>query len=205
MDGVGLVGVVMLPFIAALCGWMVTRIAVWMLFHPRKPIDLFGVRLLGLLPRWQQDLAQDLAVAFEQRFITDHDLQRAMQSSAVEEEFSARLESQVEFLLRDTASRKPLAAIFMSNDFAKQMKGVFMTRIKENVPKLLAELGDGVERRLNLKEILREKIELIDLSRLEAGAYQSSAHERWAMSLMGGCLGFICGLIQVAILLNSGR
>ena len=45
---------------SAFTGWVTTWIAIKMLFHPRKPISIFGFKVQGIFPKNQQLIAQNL-------------------------------------------------------------------------------------------------------------------------------------------------
>ena len=48
------------PVVAAFTGWFTTWIAIYMLFHPRKPINIFGLSIQGVFPKRQQQVAAKL-------------------------------------------------------------------------------------------------------------------------------------------------
>ena len=52
--------VYLLPLIAALIGWLTNLIAVKMLFHPRKSINLGFFSVQGVFPKRQKALAKKL-------------------------------------------------------------------------------------------------------------------------------------------------
>jgi uncharacterized membrane protein YheB (UPF0754 family) len=60
---------------------------------------------------------------------------------------------------------------------------------------------ERVEHRLDVSEIVRAKIEAFDLSKLEAIIYEVSARELKTIEILGGVLGFLVGLGQVAIMM----
>src|SRR5690554_962492 len=49
-----------MPLIAAIIGWGTNVIAIRMLFWPREPIRIFGLELLGVLPKRKRDIAQSI-------------------------------------------------------------------------------------------------------------------------------------------------
>ena len=53
------------PFITATIGWFTNWLAIKMLFNPRKPVNLFFVKWQGLIPKRQQQLANESAEIIE--------------------------------------------------------------------------------------------------------------------------------------------
>ena len=50
----------MQPVIAAFTGWFTTWIAIYMLFHPRNPIRVFGITIQGIFPKRQNQVADKI-------------------------------------------------------------------------------------------------------------------------------------------------
>jgi uncharacterized membrane protein YheB (UPF0754 family) len=63
---------------------------------------------------------------------------------------------------------------------------------------------DRVEHKLDVSEIVRTKVEAFDLTKLEAIIHEVSARELKTIEVLGGVLGFLVGLVQVAIMCTVG-
>ena len=50
----------LLPFIAALIGWVTNFLAIKMLFHPRKEIKILFLSIQGIFPKRQNELADKI-------------------------------------------------------------------------------------------------------------------------------------------------
>ena len=61
-----------------------------------------------------------------------------------------------------------------------------------------------VEDKLDVSEIVRDKVERFDLAKLEAIIHEVSARELKTIEVLGGVLGFLVGLGQVAFMLAVG-
>jgi uncharacterized membrane protein YheB (UPF0754 family) len=59
---------------------------------------------------------------------------------------------------------------------------------------------DRVEHKLDVSAIVQQKIEAFDISKLESIIYEVSARELKTIEVLGGVLGFVVGLAQVALL-----
>ena len=50
----------LIPFISAFIGWFTNWIAIKMLFHPKEPMNILGIKIQGIFPKNQQKFAQKL-------------------------------------------------------------------------------------------------------------------------------------------------
>jgi uncharacterized membrane protein YheB (UPF0754 family) len=48
----------LIPIISALIGWLTNRVAIRMLFHPQNSINILGIKIQGLVPAKQKEMAQ---------------------------------------------------------------------------------------------------------------------------------------------------
>jgi uncharacterized membrane protein YheB (UPF0754 family) len=65
----------------------------------------------------------------------------------------------------------------------------------------MESMFEKMEEKIDLKEIVRKKIEGFDLIKLEQIIYGIASRELKAIELWGGVLGFLVGIIQVFLIL----
>jgi uncharacterized membrane-anchored protein YjiN (DUF445 family) len=88
----------------AAAGGITNRVAIWMLFHPYRPVRLLGVQLpwlQGAIPKNRERLARSIGRTVGTRLLTPEDLAAALRTSHLREAFEARLRE----LIQDGASR----------------------------------------------------------------------------------------------------
>ena len=59
------------PLIGAIIGWCTNYLAVKMIFRPYKPISFLGLKIHGLIPRRQSDLARSIGETIELKLFRD--------------------------------------------------------------------------------------------------------------------------------------
>jgi uncharacterized membrane protein YheB (UPF0754 family) len=77
-------------------------------------------------------------------------------------------------------------------------------QLSRKFPEFMERVVAKVEHRLDISEIVRTKVERFDLSKLESIIYEVSARELKTIEVLGGVLGFLVGLGQVAIMVVLG-
>ena len=193
-----------IPFIAALIGWVTNFIAIKMLFRPRKPRNLLGLRLVGLIPKRQSELAIKIGQAIERDLLSHRDVQAAMQSPEVEQEIKNLIQDQVDIFLNKTIGRIPMVSMVLQGSLALQIKELLVQQLHSATPAMIDGLVSKLEHKLNFQQIVQQKIEAFDLAKLEEIIYHISAKELKTIELLGGVLGFVVGLAQVAFILLTG-
>lgn len=93
--------VLVTAFASAIAGRLVDFSAVWFLFHPYRKIDLPLIRELGVLPRRQEALADQVANLIEERLITREGISAYLTSETV----AAKVRQTVREAVRQAADR----------------------------------------------------------------------------------------------------
>ena len=196
----------LLPFISALIGWATNWLAIRMLFRPNQPKRILGLKFQGLVPAHQSDIANKLGELVEKELFTQEDISLALERLHLE----AHLASQVDKLINEKVGsatyliiplpkmpflRKPVELLV--NELKKNIRAYIKREIPEMANDIAREMGENIE----IKEIVRQKIEAFELGYLEEIVIRLSKRELKAIEYMGGVLGFMIGLVQVGLIL----
>ena len=190
-----------IPVISALIGWITNFIAVKMIFRPRKEVRFLWFRIIGLLPRRKMDLAEKIAETVEKELISHRDIRAIVQSDDFHNQTGKVIKSKINDFLEEKVTSNTLLALFVSPDVTSRLSEVLMEELQKEIPGAINSLFETVESRLDFKTIIREKIKDFDVLRLESIVYTIASNELKAIELLGGVLGFVIGLIQVAIII----
>ena len=193
-----------IPVISALIGWVTNYVAVKMIFRPRKPIRFLGLRIWGLVPRRQAELALSIGDTVDRDLISHRDVQQVLQSDDIQADIVRVLDGQIDKFIDSIIARNPMFGIVLQGQIRQQVRELLLAQMKLTVPSLIDELMLKIEQRLDFKEVIRKKVETLDLSKLEEIIYRISSTELRTIELLGGVLGFIVGLGQVGILWIMG-
>ena len=63
-------------FLSGFIGWMITWVATKILFHPRKPIKIFGYTIQGIFPKNQYKIAQKLGEVVSTELLPFSDIEQ---------------------------------------------------------------------------------------------------------------------------------
>lgn len=193
-----------LPFITALIGWLTNYIAVKMIFRPRREIRIAGIRIIGLIPKRKHDLAVKIAETIEKELISHNDIREIIQSEDFHLKTGEVIKERIERFIEEKLMSNPLLTMFVTPEMSEKLTNMLMEELQMEIPGLLDSLFETIEKKLDFKKIIREKIDGFDLSRLESIIYAIAARELKAIEIFGGVLGFVVGLVQLLILYAGG-
>ncbi len=195
-----LLAICSIPVISALIGYVTNYIAVKMLFRPHSPKRILGFRIHGLVPQRQREIAASLGKMIERDLISHADIQEALKSKETTEEAAAFLNEQIDHFVQRLASQNPMIGAFLQGPLLEQVKGLLSAQMAERFPVFMERVVERVEGQLDIKAIVQSKVEAFDLTKLEAVIYEVTSRELKTIELLGGVLGFLIGLAQVAIM-----
>ncbi len=190
---------VLLPFVTALIGWITNWTAIRMLFRPRRPLKVGRwFTLQGLIPRRQADLADKIATIVEAELINQHVIGQELSRLNLDhyiETFGRRL---VRDRLASRIGRIPLLAGLLP-----RIERFAIETLKEELPDLRHQISSQLEHQLQIRAMVSKRIAEFDVDRLESLVLATAKNEFRAIELTGAVLGFVIGLVQVALLLVS--
>ena len=196
-----IITIVTIPVISALIGWITNYIAVKMIFRPYIPVKIFGFKIQGLIPMRRAELATKIGQTVEKELITHADIHGAVNTPEFREEILTTLLGAIDGYIVEKTSGNPLIAMFLGGSGASSLKDKLRDELRPVLPSMMESLFEKMEDRLDLKDIVRKKIDEFDLLKLETIIYDIAAKELKAIEYLGGVLGFVIGLVQLAIAL----
>ena len=192
----------LLPIIAALIGWSTNYLAVKMLFHPRLPLRLMGFSIQGVFPKRQKQLAEKLGVLVANELFSVQDIANKLKELATSEESMEQVGKTIEKTIREKLVKSfPMLAMFLTDEMVEKVTNLFKTELHDFLAKSANDLGDKLEKSLDVKELVREKVEAFSSDKLEEILFSIMKKEFRFIEIIGAILGFLIGCTQVALTL----
>lgn len=194
-----------LPLAGALIGWITNFIAVKLLFHPRQKRYFLFIPIQGVFPKRQTEFAEKLGEIVAEELLSPHDIQKALSSAANALETKKMIAAQVEqAIIARLPSIVPVFAAFLNPNIIEKVKGSISEGIDQMVDSVLEQLEDKVSQNLNVQTTVTEKVQSFSTDKIEEILYTIMRNEFRFVELTGAVLGFIIGLLQLALQLNLG-
>lgn len=190
-----------LPIIAALTGYITNYIAIKMLFHPRKKVKILFMEIQGIFPKRQKTLAEKLGKIVAEELFSIEDVKKSLQNPGNTDEVTAIVDARLnDFLDNRLGEAMPMLAMFMNDEIKLKIKTTLEAELQLMLPELIERFVSKIEEEVDVERTVYEKVVSFSTDKLEEILYSIMSKEFKFIEVLGGILGFIIGLIQIAIL-----
>lgn len=190
-----------LPIIAALTGWITNYIAIKMLFHPREKVKFLFFELQGIFPKRQKNLAEKLGKIVADELFSVDEVKKTLQDPQGIEEVNQVVDTKIDnFLDNKLIESLPMLALFMNDELKATIKSTLQQEIKLMMPEMIDRFVNKIETEVDVEKTVYEKVVGFSSDKLESILYSIMSKEFRFIEVLGGILGFIIGLIQLALL-----
>lgn len=188
-----------IPAIGGVIGYLTNRLAVKMIFRPIKPKNILGLRLQGLMPRRQTEMAKSIGAVVGDHLIRHEDVVRGLASLDMEGLLLELLEPALGPKIEELRGL-PLIGGFLTDDRIDDLRKSIARGLMQHKDKAMHKLETALKEGLDVEALVAEKVAAFPLDKLEAMVLQVAAKELRAIELLGGLLGILIGIGQVALL-----
>ncbi len=164
----------------AIIGYAANRLAIWMLFHPRRPVRLGPLVLQGVIPRKRGEIAARVAEVVAQGVMREDEVVELVREAVIRE-----LETP-------------------SNPFTRVTPPVLRSLVTRITAILARTLTHDVGARVDLKGYMISRIESMSDEELEKVFYGAVGRELRFISLNDALMGAIVGALE-SLLMSSLR
>ncbi|MDD3268471.1 MAG: DUF445 family protein [Syntrophomonadaceae bacterium] len=190
---------IIIPLISALIGYFTNVVAIKLLFWPQQPINFRIFQLHGLLPKRQANIASSIGELVENQLLSMDELIDKIDTPEINNKITIKLSK----ILKDRLYTL-LPSIIPAR--VTQVIGENLDKIlRQEAPQLIKQVissgRDHLNREIQIKKIVEDKVNAYDLNELEAMIRGISSTELTFIEISGGVLGFIIGLIQIGIIM----
>jgi uncharacterized membrane protein YheB (UPF0754 family) len=190
----------LLPLVAALIGWFTNYIAVKMLFHPKNPRGFLIVKIQGVFPKRQKALAQKLGDLVAEELFSVSDVASKIKEFATSEEAMNEVGERIEKTIRNKLVKTfPMLAMFLSDEMVEKVTKLFQCELQDFLAESAAGLGNKLEENLDIKEMVKEKVNGFSSEKLESLLNQLMKKEFKFIEIIGAFIGFVIGCFQVGL------
>jgi len=188
------------PFIAAFTGWFTTWIAIFMLFHPRKPINFLGIKIQGIFPKRQRQVAEKLGVMVASELIHFDEIAVQLQDPNLLKELTPTIEKHLDnFLQVKLKEKMPVISMFVGTGTLDKIKEGMLEEIEILLPEIIAQYTSSLSSKIDIEKMVTEKVSNFSSDKLEQILLSVMKKEFRFIELIGGVLGFVIGLIQMGL------
>ena len=195
-----LLTLVLLPMIlAGAHGYFTNWLAVKLLLKPVQPINVFGFKIQGLLPRRQAELAESISEAIAKKFLTEQDILNFISQVDPKEAMKKLLIEKWEEKVGAILDSMPFIKAFISPDKLHGIRDKIAEAFAEESDTFLANLVQTLENKIDLRDTIRRNILAFKVEQLNDIIEEIGKREFGEIALIGGVLGLFIGVIQAVV------
>jgi len=189
---------VVIPFLSSFIGYITNVFAIKLLFWPHKPINLVFFKVQGLLPKRQADIAAKIGELVEQQLLSLDDVIDKVNTPEFREKIIVKLN--IIMQQRLDAFLPNIIPSRLNRLIKDSLEKLIRQEASELITQILEYDRGYLANEIQVKRIVEVKIQGFDLNEMEEIIKSVSSTELKFIEILGGVLGFIIGLIQVAML-----
>ena len=188
-----------IPLLGGLIGYGTNRLAVTMIFRPVRPKRFLGMRIQGVIGRRQPELAASVGRVVGAHLIGHEDVTQVFSQLDLESLARRMIERGTAAKIEELR-RLPLVGSFLTDARVGELQAALLRGVLEHRETLMNEVEKALEEGLDVHAIVERKVAAFPVERLEPLVLEVASRElRW-IEVLGGVLGLVIGLVQVAIL-----
>jgi uncharacterized membrane protein YheB (UPF0754 family) len=186
-----------LPFFGAFIGWIINKIAFYVMFHPVLPKKILGLTFQGLFPKRQQQLAEKLGRFVKTEF-SSIDIEEKISDPANLQKAMPLIEVHVDDFLRiKLKEQMPMISMFIGDKTIGSLKAIFMKELETLFPEVMKHFAGNMKAEFDIEKIVVSKVAGLDPGMIE----NMLAKELRVLTISGAFTGFLVGLLQIVIAL----
>ena len=193
------------PVLAALIGWLTNFVAVKMLFHPQRPIEVLGFSIQGVFPKRQSQLADKLGDLVANELFRVDQISQKIESFALSEENMNAVGNRIEKTIRGKLINTfPMLSMFLTDEMIQKVTLLFRAEREDFVADSVKQLTENFEKNLDVREIVRLKVSNFSHEKIEEILVALMKKEFKFIEVIGAAIGFLIGCFQVGLTLLTG-
>lgn len=188
-----------IPAIGGLIGWSTNWLAVKMIFRPIRARRFLFFRVQGLVGRRQADLAKAIGRVVGTHLVEHKDVVRALNKLDFHGILAGVLDRGLGPKIQELRGL-PLIGGFLDENRVRGIRDAIIGGILEHKDTVLDQVETGLAAGLDVQHLVETKVAALAVEKLEALILEVASRELRAIEVLGGVLGVLIGLGQVAFL-----
>lgn len=195
--------ILLLAIIGGIIGYITNVIAIKLIFRPIEPVRLpiINKEFIGLIPKRKTEIAKNIGKIIEDEFLSVEDLIKKAITEKDKEDILFYIKFRIEKVVDEKISQSPFGFMGISkvvNDFISEH---IDEELKDGIDELSNELITKASERINISQMVEDRINELDLYKLEEIILSIVKKELKHIEVLGLVLGFFIGIIQGIIVI----
>ena len=190
-----IIRILILAIIGGLIGYITNVIAIKLIFRPINPIKIpiLNIEIIGMIPKRKTEIATNIAKVVEEQFISVDEITDNIITEQDKRHIIDYIKVRVKLILSEKMTLIPSTIRNLVQNYVSE---IIEDEIREGIDELSEEMIIKTKNRINIKDIIENKINELDLYELETIILQIVKNELRHIEVLGLILGFFIGIVQ---------
>ena len=190
-----IIRILILAVIGGLIGYITNVIAIKLIFRPINSIKIpiLNIEIIGMIPKRKTEIATNIAKVVEEQFISVDEIMDNIITEQDKQHIIDYIKVRVKLILSEKMTLIPSTIRNLVQNYVSE---IIEDEIREGIDELSEEMIIKTKNRINIKEIIENKINELDLYELETIILQIVKNELRHIEVLGLILGFFIGIVQ---------
>ena len=190
-----IIKILILAVIGGLIGYITNVIAIKLIFRPINPIKIpiLNIVIIGLIPKRKVEIATNIGTIIEDQFLSVDEIIDDMITHKDKQDIIDYIKVKINLMLNEKMTLIPSTIRSLAQNYISE---IIEEEIREAIDDVSEEIISKAKSRINIKEIVENKINELDLYELESIILQIVKNELKHIEILGFILGLFIGVIQ---------
>ena len=190
-----LITILILTVVGGLIGWITNILAIKLLFRPITPIriPILNFEILGLIPKRKKEIAANIGEVISNELISMDDILEQALNNSNGENFNSYIIEKIKAIINEKLNIIPMPFRMMASPYIDE---ILNKEVPSAISEITADLLIKAKENVNIQGIIEEKINELDLEKLEDIIIKVAKKELKYIEILGLVLGSIIGVLQ---------
>lgn len=187
--------ILILASIGGLIGYATNVIAIRLIFRPIEPIKIpiINKEIVGLIPKRKSEIAMNIGEIIAQEFLSVDEILEQAITEKDKEDIVEYIKVKIKLIVNEKMAFVPSSIKNIIQGFISE---AIEEEIKLSIDELEEEIKINVNKRINIQQMVENKINELDLYMLEDIIIKVVKNELRHIEVLGLILGFVIGIVQ---------
>ena len=187
------------PILGSFIGYITNVVAVKLLFHPKKPYYILGLKIQGLVPARSKEIIDRVMDSISE-LLTKEDFEFIIERAVARTYIESRVRERI-----DQIFENPVLSFIVKAIAKTEITEKLSTSISEYIENFVRDIiSKNIAQNIDIREFIAKKAEEVSDEEIEDIFNKFAKKELRFIEISGAVLGFFIGLIQSVIFFFFG-
>lgn len=192
---INIIRILILAIIGGLIGYLTNVVAIKLIFRPINPIKIpiLNIEIMGMIPKRKSEIAATIGQIISEQFLSIDEIIDGIITDEDKDNITNYIKLKIKLILDEKMTLIPGTIKLLVQNY---ISDIIEDEIKSSIDELSEEIIIKANNRINIEEIVKNKINELDLYELEEIILTIVKNELRHIEILGLILGFFIGIIQ---------